>query len=65
MELSALKNNAMESNKLWLSVGKPVSGPVADEQKRDKYAYKLAIKKEQKTAKEEITDSHNASTNTK
>jgi len=47
----------MESNKLWFSVGKPLSGLVADERKKDKYAYKLSIKKEQKTAKKGITDS--------
>ena len=56
-ELTALKNNAIDSNNLWIAAGKPSSGITAENRKRDKYSYKLAIKKQKKNEISGITES--------
>ena len=44
-ELNELKKTAMESNNLWIADGRPKHGLLAEARKKDKYAYKLAIRK--------------------
>ena len=56
-ELIALKNNAIDSNNLWIAAGKPSSGVTAENRNRDKYSYKLEIKKQNKNEISGITDS--------
>ena len=56
-ELSELKKNACHSNQNWLEAGKPKSGMLADIMKSDKYAYKLAIRKDKQAETKGITNS--------
>jgi len=44
-ELSRLKNEARDSQRVWSIAGKSVSGPLHSCYKQDKYKYKLAIRK--------------------
>ena len=44
-ELDALKENSIESHKLWVSAGRPRCGPIFMKRNKDRNAYRLAIKK--------------------
>ena len=55
-ELNSLKSAAMESNKQWISAGRPKTGPLADIRKNDKYAYKLAILKHKREQNDNISE---------
>ena len=41
-----LKDKSISSNKLWKAAGKPHNGPIYDQHKSDKLAYKLRVKDE-------------------
>ena len=43
-ELDLLKEKAVSSNKVWKVAGKPHSGPIFQERKSDKFAYKIKIR---------------------
>ena len=58
-ELSLLKEKAIESFNIWISTGKPRAGVAFNEMRRDKAAYKLAIRRKEKGSKEEFSDSLN------
>ena len=47
-ELDSLKHNSIATCRLWKSSGRPRSGPVSDEYKAAKAAYKLAIRNNQR-----------------
>ena len=44
-ELDCLKDNAIESDKLWKAAGRPRSGPLYSRRSTDKRAYRAAIRK--------------------
>ena len=44
-ELDCLKENSIESHKLWVSAGRPRSGPIFNKRNKDRSAYRLAIKR--------------------
>ena len=43
-ELDLLKEKAISSNKVWKAAGKPHSGPIFQQRKSDKLAYKFKIR---------------------
>ena len=43
-ELDLLKEKAISSNKVWKAAGKPHSGPIFQQRKSDKLAYKIKIR---------------------
>jgi hypothetical protein len=47
-ELNCFKDKAMLSNTRWIAAGKPCSGPLFDEKKKDKYAYRNCIRSKKK-----------------
>jgi len=55
-ELDCLKENAIESDKIWKASGRPRSGPIFNKRNSDKRAYKNSIRKNQ-------TESANAYSN--
>ena len=42
-KLDLLKKKAISSNKIWNAAGKPHSGPIFQQRKSDKLAYKIII----------------------
>ena len=56
-ELKDLKKMAMEPHKQWISAGKPRQGVIADIRKKDKYAYKFAIRKYKNSENSKKTES--------
>ena len=54
-----LKQQALNSFKLWSSVGKPRQGVLFDSMRRDKAVYKLAIKNKEKSRANEFSNSLN------
>ena len=56
-ELQILKQSAWESHNAWLVAGKPLSGLLAEVRKKDKYAYKLCIKKFKRAGSDGISNS--------
>jgi len=59
MKLSALKQVACDSFKIWAALGKPKHGNGFDAMKRDKVAYKLAIRRKERNSKNDFTNSLN------
>ena len=55
--LKQLKNDAILSHRAWLDAGKPASGLLFDIRKHNKYAYKLAIRKQKDSELNGITNS--------
>ena len=43
-ELDLFKGRALTSHRKWIEVGKPTSGPLFEEKKKDKYAYRNCIR---------------------
>ena len=43
-ELDLFKEKAISSNKVWKAAGKPHSGPIFQQRKSDKLAYKIKIR---------------------
>ena len=58
-ELTLLKQKAIQSFNIWSSVGKPRMGTFFDTMRRDKAAYKLAIRTKEKDHVNEFSDSLN------
>jgi hypothetical protein len=58
-ELKVLKETAMNSYRLWSSLGKPRTGNVFDEMRLDKARYKLAIRTKSEESANEFSDSLN------
>ena len=58
-ELTLLKEKAVDSFRLWSSLGKPRSGSFFDEMTRDKLRYKLSIKTKQNASANEFSNSLN------
>ena len=56
-ELEALKENSITSHRTWLEAGKPNSGPLFDDKKTHKYAYRNALRNKQKRESNEISNS--------
>lgn len=56
-ELSCLKAAAICSNKKWIAAGKPSNGPIFDEKKQDKYAYRNGIRQKKKKEHSNFTNS--------
>ena len=50
-ELNLPKDNSIRSHKIWLTAGKPHCGSVANQCRKDKLAYKHAIRVEQQRKK--------------
>jgi exonuclease III len=60
-ELDCLKENSIESHKLWISAGRPRSGPIFNKRNKDRNAYRLAIKKNENDSTQHFTnDLHEA-----
>ena len=60
-ELQDLKNRSIDSHQIWVNAGRPRSGFVFDIYKKDKYSYKLLIRKEKENTDLTITnDLHEA-----
>ena len=60
-ELDTLKDNSIQSNKLWKATGMPHPGPVFNQRKSDKLTYKLCLKERQALElKEYSNDLHKA-----
>ena len=56
-ELQRLKRNAISSHNAWLAAGKPATGVLMETKRHDKYAYKLAIRKNKNDERDGITNS--------
>ena len=60
-ELDCLKDNAIESDKLWKAAGRPRSGPLYSRRSTDKRAYRAAIRKNKRDSDTLFTnDLHDA-----
>jgi len=58
-ELSALKQASIESFNIWVTCGKPKHGNEFDAMKRDKMAYKLMIRRKERSSQNEFSNSLN------
>jgi exonuclease III len=56
-ELNVAKDKAIASNINWIAAGKPNSGIIFDERKKDKYAYRNCIRQKKKKEYSDISNS--------
>ncbi len=55
-ELDTLKENSIESHKLWVSAGRPRFGPFFTKRNKDRNAYRLTIKKNETESTQYFTN---------